>query len=247
MIPSIRPRAETTTGWGSAFPSRPRVREAMASTPSEDGPSADQVRIGLYYVLAQLYDTEMTLAYATELHQAGFFVTLNACHPEFKTPEAPDALDLESLAVEFARLFLGPGPRTPPYGSVFREDDERPGELWGTTTAKAKRFMAQCGIEPTNPGAVPDHISVLFEFMAKVLQAGVEAGAEGDEVARRAALKMAREFFRAHIHPWVETFLRRVRAAQPLSFYRAVIELTAWLLDVEREEYELEEGLGTAR
>ena len=172
----------------------------------------------------------------------GVFQVLARAGPEFTVPDDPATLDFDALAVEFTRLFCGPGPYVAPYGSVHRRDDERAGQLWGSTTGEVQRFMAHYGLEPTHTGAIPDHIAVLFEFMARVIRAKVEAGGTGDEGAGAVADDIQRQFLRQYMLPWVDTFLQRVEQAKPPPFYRALGVLTAQFLAYEREA--LQPGAG---
>ena len=207
--------------------------ECPAETTFDDR-LVDEVRATLYGLLGCLYGRELTLEFAGELRKAGFFEILARVDPGFDVGEDLESLDLESLEVEFARLFIGPGPHAPPYASVYREDDGRSGQLWGSTTGEVRRFMAHFGLELDHPGAIPDHVSVLFEFMERVLRAKIEAGERNDEEAYQEADRIQRRFFSSYIDPWIGRFLQRVQQAEPLPFYAAVARFAAWFMNQEK-------------
>lgn len=199
-----------------------------------DGQLIDKPRAALYGILGHLYNHELTRGFAEELHRAGFFEMLASVEPGFRVEQNLQVLDFGSLEVEFARLFVGPGPQAPPYASVYRKDDQRPGQLWGSTTGEVKRFMAHYGLELTTPGTIPDHISVLFEFMEKLLQAKIDAFARSDDKACLVAERIQRRFFLDYIDPWIERFLLRVEKADPLQFYAAVAKCTSQFMAREK-------------
>ena len=185
--------------------------------------TADEIRASAYEILARLYDREVTPELVHELREVGFLAALADGCADFSLQ---DPLDCEELALEFSRLFVGPGPRTPPYGSVHRTDDERPGELWGSTTGEVKRFMAHYGLEPHTRGAIPDHIATLFEFMGRVIRTQLDTDPRGNGEAVGIAREIQRECFRRYLKPWVAVFCSRVRAAQPAPFYQALVVVT---------------------
>jgi hypothetical protein len=81
--------------------------------------------------------------------------------------------------------------------------------------------MARCGIECTGRGRTPDHICVLFEFMARVVQAEIDAASEGDDVARQASRKLQRDLVR--VYRW-RCDAAEVRPARPPRGYEPLAE-----------------------
>jgi TorA maturation chaperone TorD len=206
----------------------------------EDGSSTgkgypDNVRGALYGVLARLYDHELTPEFADELHRIGFFRMLAEVNSSFKAAENFPSLDYELLSTEFARLFIGPGPHVPPYASVHREDDDRSGELWGSTTGEVKRFMEHYGLKLTKPGIIPDHISVLLEFMERLILARSETSENEKLEACKEADKIQRLFFRSYVAPWIDNFFQRVERMKPQIFYASVLSLTKQFMEQEKE------------
>ncbi len=205
----------------------------------------NRARSNTYGLLTRLYDREMTPEFADELNRIGFPNMLAAADLDL-AGESFGMTDFEVQATEFARLFIGPKPYAPPFASVYRQDDKHAGQLWGTTTGEVKRFMTHYGLELNRAEAIPDHISILFEFMEQLIQAKVRAMGQITDVTdrekvRREAEEIEQEFFCGYIEPWVERFLQRVERAKPSSFYASVVKFTRWFLTREKEEVTREE------
>ncbi len=212
----------------------------FSSLRPEDGSSTgreypDDVRGALYGVLARLYDRELTPEFAAELHRIGFFRMLAEVNSGFKEAESIPSLDYELLSTEFARLFIGPGSHVPLYASVHREDDDRSGELWGSTTGEVKRFMEHYGLKLTRPGIIPDHISVLFEFMERLILARRETSKNENLEGCQEADKIQRQFFNTYVASWVERFFERAGQMKPQTFYASVLLLTKQFIEHEKE------------
>lgn len=210
----------------STFPETPDARS--------DDQYITQSRAKLYGILGHSFSRELTPEFAQELADIGFLEALANAAPDAAFASNPRALNLEALAVEYARLFVVPGPQTPPYASVYRTDDNRAGELWGETTGEVKRFMAHYGLELGKSGVIPDHISILFEFMEKLLWAKIEVQQQNDFNAVAEADKIITQFFTRYIAPWVETFLLRIFKAKPLPFYSAIVSFTREFIAQEK-------------
>lgn len=186
----------------------------------------DAVRAALYSILARLYGEALTPDCAGELHDAGFFADLAEMEAGFVEPASLDALDYEGLAVEYTRLFCGPGPHAAPYASVHHPEDQRTGQLWGEVTGEVKRFMAHYGLEPAYPGGVPDHLGSLCRFMHRVLEAKLDAAARSDAAAVQEADRIMGRFFQRYLSPWVARFVAQARRLEPAPLYAALLALT---------------------
>lgn len=78
---------------------------------------------------------------------------------------------LEDLAIEYSRLFIGPGRHISPHESVHLKEEGGRGLLWGEAAVKVKKFIEFSGLhyKPEYSG-MPGHISVELEFMQIVTQ-----------------------------------------------------------------------------
>lgn len=138
---------------------------------------------------------------------------------------------VEELQCEFARLFLGPGKHVGPYESLHRDD--HPPEHWGPSTAKVKRFIEHHGlVYDESFKGMPDHISVEFQFMAKLAAAEAEAAERGDDAQADQAREIQRVFHKEHISRWTPSFFDKVIKLANLDFFgdfarmaKAVVEL----------------------
>ena len=159
------------------------------------------MRANIYGILSRLLGKELSLEFVTELQGIGFLDLLSSMDRGFVKPEDCRTIDCEFLAMEYARLFIGPGPHVPPYASVHREDGAKAGELWGNSTGEIKRFLEFYGLKLSTKGIIPDHISVLFEFMERLIQARLKAVEEKDTNAASKANSIQKIFFNDHIAP----------------------------------------------
>ncbi|MBK1634046.1 hypothetical protein CKO31_25680, partial [Thiohalocapsa halophila] len=144
-----------------------------------------------------------------------------------------DAELAEDLAVEYARLFLGPGSHISPHESVHHHRDQGDsGLLWGSETVAVKRFIESVGVEyaPDYTG-IPDHISVELEFLQKLAHAEADALGKQDWALARDALVLQQTFVDEHLSRWAPEFCDKVIASARLPFYRESAGLLRELLD----------------
>jgi TorA maturation chaperone TorD len=141
-------------------------------------------------------------------------------------------VDLQSLLVDYTRLFLGPGSALAhPYESVWL------------------RGQAQASADPT-PGIVhlyreagfdiagdfhdlPDHIAAELEFLYMLLFRETGARARCDAGAARGALAMRRRLIGEHLGRWIEPFAAAVDRGAQCAFYRTLAALTRRHLALE--------------
>jgi len=150
----------------------------------------------------------------------------------------PETVLLEDLAVEFARLFLGPGKHISPHESVHHQrEDGQWGKLWGKSTAEVKKFIEATGLSYTDDyKGLPDHISVEFEFMQQLIHA--EEQAWMDEDADKAAFcrQVEKKFIEEHLVRWIPNFCKKVIQEAELPFYQFLAALTRSFIEFEIQE-----------
>ncbi|MBE0532215.1 MAG: molecular chaperone TorD family protein [Rhodospirillales bacterium] len=149
--------------------------------------------------------------------------------------DGPDDRVLEDMAVEYTRLFLGPGKHVPPYESVHARGGG--GQLWGAETAIVKRDIEAAGFEyAATFSGLPDHIGIEMEFMA--ILAAMEAAAlkDGDTARALSCLRHQGEFMSRHLAAWAPTFCRRVAEQAMLPFYRQIAELAGAFISTDETE-----------
>ena len=133
---------------------------------------------------------------------------------------------LDALAVEHARLFIGPFQLVaPPYGSIYLDDAKT---VMGDSTAKVAAFYHSCGLHLAEDfHELPDHFAVELEFMSYLAfkQREAEASGDNDEVTR--VMSMQKEFLDRFLMPWLEPFTSAVIIDDVAPFYQAIARCTA--------------------
>ncbi|MEE8577873.1 MAG: molecular chaperone TorD family protein [candidate division Zixibacteria bacterium] len=203
----------------------------------DNSATPDSRRASIYRTLSLLFDKPPDQSLLHELISSGFFDLVS---DDDDSPVCPlHNLDLEDISCEYTRLFLGPGKHVPPFASVHQSGSQGSGDLWGSTTGEVQRFMKHYGLSLSKPGTIPDHISVLFEFMEKVILAKIDKNQDvSSTLSRQKASKVAddlqKQFFSTYITSWVDEFLAEVDRSQPHVFYGAVIAYSADFIRQER-------------
>ena len=145
---------------------------------------------------------------------------------------------LENLAIEYTRLFVGPGKHISPHESVHhKKEGVQSGQLWGELTAQVKGIIESSGLEyESEYTGMPDHISVELEFMQQVVQREAQAWqADDDETALR-CLKNEKKFVDEHLVRWIPDFCEKVATEADLPFYREMAKLTKTFIEFEKQE-----------
>ena len=152
--------------------------------------------------------------------------------------KTPEHVLLEDLAVEYARLFIGPGKHISPHESVHhKREDGRWGQLWGPSTAEVKKIIESAGLSyQSEYTGLPDHISVELEFMQQVTLAEEKAWEDGDKDQALACLENEKKFIEKHLAEWIPDFCDKVINGAELPFYRVMAELTKKFIEFEKNE-----------
>ncbi|MES9991619.1 MAG: molecular chaperone TorD family protein [Candidatus Thiodiazotropha sp.] len=142
----------------------------------------------------------------------------------------------DQLALEFSRLFIGPGPHISAHESIFTEVDGDTGGLWGAKTVAVKKFIETTGLDYASGfTGLPDHISVELEFMQKLTLWEADKWRQRDRMGAEYCLSIQRMFLQQHIQGWVPKFCNAVIAEAEFPFYRELAELTKFFLGLEEQ------------
>lgn len=146
--------------------------------------------------------------------------------------EAFAALDLESLLVDYTRLFLGPvAAPARPYGALWLGQDQ---VLMQDSTMDVLALYREGGFDlAENFREAPDHIAAELEFLYLLLFRERVAGGEGDSVALARAERLRHRLLGEHLGRWAGPFTRAMRAGAHTAFYRELADLTAGFVDLE--------------
>jgi len=139
---------------------------------------------------------------------------------------------LETLAVEHARLFLGPFQLVaPPYGSYYLEESKT---VMGDSTAAVQAFYHACGLHLADDfHELPDHITVELEFISFLAFSQRQAEASADDVELKRLMALQREFVGKYLMPWLEPFTAAVINDGEAPFYQAVARCTAAFVNAD--------------
>jgi TorA maturation chaperone TorD len=194
-------------------------------------------RANVYGLLADIFREEPSETLLSRLRAPEFSGALQALDLSLdevfgNTPQEQLA---ENLAIEYTRLFLGPGSHIPPNESMHVASRfGEPNSLWGAATVAVKKFMEGAGLKVADsfPG-MPDHITAEFEFMQQLLLKEAEAWSNYDEELGANILKIEKRFYDEHLSLWVSCFCDKVIEASNDSFYGQFSEVTKAFVDFE--------------
>lgn len=135
----------------------------------------------------------------------------------------PGMSDVESLKIDYSKLFVGPyGLFAPPYGSVYFEDTRR---VMGNSTIDVRNKYGEEGLDIGLKEA-PDHIAIELEFMYFLIFKEVEAIRNSDSESAASYLKKQRAFLETHLGIWISEFADNVEANAQTEFYKNLARFT---------------------
>ena len=168
-------------------------------------------RRDVYALTARLFATEVDAAlYRALLTQDA----LGLLEADLRCLDEAQALD--TLAVEYCRLFIGPQPLCVPYASAQHGE----ALLGGRARTRLEAFMQRVGFAYDGEAmrlASPAHLAVELAVLAHLY-------AEEDTAAA------IHEFLHEHVLPWAPTYCAAVATAATLNLYRTAAHLVRALL-----------------
>jgi len=212
----------------------------LSTIGKEDKRAVAKNRSDIYGLLATLYRQEVTSDLLQQIKDPQFLGVLADLGFDVKREFLlkPEKELLEVLAVEYTRLFLGPGKHISPHESVHHQrDDGQWGKLWGKSTAEVKKFIESTGLDYIEDfKGLPDHISVEFEFMQQLTLREEQAWKDEDTDKAVACRQVEKKFIEEHLIRWIPNFCDKVIQEAELPFYHAIAELTRSFIEFETEE-----------
>lgn len=143
-----------------------------------------------------------------------FFAEL--CH---RVPVGPE---LESLKIDFTRLFVGPFKvLAPPYGSFYLED----GRMMGESTIDVRNWYEKDGLDVVINDA-PDHIAMELEFMYYLVAKQTQATNAGNLQDIQDCQRKQKMFLSSHLARWLPPFAKNVKENAQTTFYKKLARLT---------------------
>jgi TorA maturation chaperone TorD len=194
-------------------------------------------RSQIYGLLKRIFREETTPEFLRAMKGRPFWEVLAELGVQFGDDvlNRPEEDLAEDLAVEYTRLFLGPGRHLSAHESVHRQsEDGEQSLLWSSFTVKVKNFIESMGLsyDPDYRG-LPDHISAELEFMEVLARHEEQTWSEEDEDRAWHCLDIQRRFVKEHLIGWVPAFCDKVMAAAELSFYRELAALTKAFIEFD--------------
>jgi TorA maturation chaperone TorD len=197
-------------------------------------------RSSVYGFLAAVYRRELTSELLRQIKTQQFQEVLSNLGVNLNNGFFHDTEKelLENLAVEYTRLFVGPGKHISPHESVHhKKEGVQSGQLWGELTAQVKMIIESSGlVYKSEYTGMPDHISVELEFMQHVVQREAQAWEADDDETALLCLKNEKKFVDEHLFGWIPVFCEKVIETAEVPFYREMARLTRSFIDFEKQE-----------
>ncbi len=205
------------------------VADGTAPEPGNSGgdlAESAKTRADLYGFLGELFRREIDGDRYAALTQApladalnGLGIDLSAAFGDQPVPEI-----VESLAIEYTRLFVGPGKHVAPFGSVHLGQET--GSLWGEEAVEVGRFLSQHGLAPADDLRLPpDHVCVELEVMRTLATREADAWWADDHDEAVTCRRHQRTFLQAHLGRWFPAFAAKVRDWAKLPVYAQITTL----------------------
>jgi TorA maturation chaperone TorD len=192
----------------------------------------DRARADYYALMGRLYadapDAELLRAIAqsseaaiemTELPLARAWATLGA---------ASAAMDPAAASEEYQELFIGVGQSAVSlHASAYVLHTGR------NPLVEVRGALARLGLgRQSGVSVYEDHLAAVCEIMRMLI-----AGAPG---VQPFSISQQREFFEAHVGPWVFSCCTAIRACAIANYYRRVAEFTDAFMAVERDSFAID-------
>lgn len=142
------------------------------------------------------------------------------------------AQDLQTLLVDYTRLFIGPSqPAAMPYASFWLTDD--PSKRHEATMAVLD-FYEQGGFDISDDfRELPDHVAAELEFLYLLIFSQNQAQFGGNTNELSVANTMHRRFVAEHLGAWIGSFADAIRASAETAFYRELAGFTERFVRME--------------
>ena len=131
-------------------------------------------RSSIYGFLAAVYRQELTSELYQQMKDNEFQEVLSSLGVKLNNGFFQNSEQelLENLAVEYTRLFVGPGKHISPHESVqHKKEGVQSGQLWGELTAEVKKIIESSGLEYTSEyTGMPDDLLHKLQFDADVIR-----------------------------------------------------------------------------
>lgn len=145
----------------------------------------------------------------------------------------------EDLAVDYAKLFVGPQELSaPPYGSVYLDGAR---QVMGDSTRDTINIYQDEGLSIDHEfKELPDHITVELEFMSYLIFKETEALGQSDLERAKGFIDKQEIFLNTFLRRWAPLFCERIRKGTENKFYKALADcLSAFIMKSNKGLLEL--------
>ena len=196
-----------------------------------------------YQLLARLYRIEVDHSFLSQLKN----MSLPTGSSEKDLKEGYEILgnylkncsedDLDDLAVDFARIFLGAGVADSsaafPYESVYTSQEAI---IMQEARDQVKAIYAKKGLSVADKRAefFEDHIAIELDFMAFLCKEAQSILDLQDESEASACLEEQIDFLNGHLLNWVPSFCKDIEKYADTEFYKGVAKITSGYLNLDK-------------
>ncbi len=211
----------------------------MSNLEVQEKAEGARIRSNIYGFLSSMFREEINAERLSQIKDPAIKEVLSEMGVQYDIFSQKDQDELlEDLAVEYARLFLGPDKHISPHESVHHQrDDGDWGTHWGGSTVDVKKFIETAGLEYKQEySGMPDHISVELEFMQEAAWREAQAIEEKDWEGALYCQKMEKKFICDHLIKWIPAFCDKITSQAEISFYGDLAGVTKDFITLEFKE-----------
>lgn len=203
------------------------MTSVQTMTSEADDQSEEAARADLYRLLATLFyapPAPQLIAAIAAVHEEGDSL-LQQAWSQFAA--VCRQADPEQVREEYEALFIGTGkPELMLYGSYYLS-----GFLMEKPLAELRTDLAALGLQRgDNMPESEDHIAALCEVMRYLITV---------DDTMQANIATQKQFFAAHMQPWVGTMCEQIMQHPQAKFYPAVANLAKTFFDVEMQAFDM--------
>lgn len=127
----------------------------------------------------------------------------------------------EELALEFARLFIGPrNPPAVPFASFYLSETK---QLMGEVALAVRKIYLDAGMAAVRLHSTPDdHIATELEFLAWLADQEAAASKQGEMERARKMQEIGQAFMAGQVRPWAGLFAEKIINHTNQDFYRGL-------------------------
>lgn len=142
------------------------------------------------------------------------------------------AQDLQTLLVDYTRLFLGPVEAlAQPYGSFWLD---APMAAEDNPPSSVLALYGEGGFELGDDfGELPDHVAVELEFLYLLTYNKNQAQEAGNSEECASIESLEKRFLDEHLAVWVAPFCAAIRTGAETAFYRELADITEGFVAME--------------